>query len=106
MGESTDTKYIRVISKFCSLNVYLFVSMFALMQFIETLFTLMLSFTSVSVLQLVLGCIYTFACSVLMRSEELVGRFDRDKWHTQLSPVLNTWKKLNQVETDTALRPR
>ncbi|ROT63097.1 putative cytoplasmic dynein 2 heavy chain 1-like isoform X1 [Penaeus vannamei] len=33
---------------------------------------------------------------VLMRSPELAGRFDREKWHTQLSPVLNLWKKLNQ----------
>ncbi|KAF2362508.1 ATPase dynein-related AAA domain [Trinorchestia longiramus] len=33
---------------------------------------------------------------VLMRSEELVGKFDKEKWRLQLSPVLNSWKKLNQ----------
>ncbi|XP_069942834.1 cytoplasmic dynein 2 heavy chain 1 isoform X1 [Cherax quadricarinatus] len=33
---------------------------------------------------------------VLMRSPELASRFDREKWHSQLSPVLNLWKKLNQ----------
>ncbi|XP_042221258.1 cytoplasmic dynein 2 heavy chain 1-like isoform X2 [Homarus americanus] len=33
---------------------------------------------------------------VLMRSPELASRFDREKWHTQLSPMLNLWKKLNQ----------
>ncbi|XP_071551731.1 cytoplasmic dynein 2 heavy chain 1-like [Panulirus ornatus] len=33
---------------------------------------------------------------VLMRSPELASRFDREKWHAQLSPVLNLWKKLNQ----------
>ncbi|CAL4059761.1 unnamed protein product, partial [Meganyctiphanes norvegica] len=33
---------------------------------------------------------------VLMRSTELAERFDREKWHSQLSPVLNLWKKLNQ----------
>lgn len=32
-----------------------------------------------------------------MRSPELASRFDREKWHSQLSPVLNLWKKLNQV---------
>ncbi|XP_018025771.1 cytoplasmic dynein 2 heavy chain 1, partial [Hyalella azteca] len=33
---------------------------------------------------------------VLMRSAELVGKFDKEKWRAQLSPVLNLWKKLNQ----------
>ncbi|XP_063840903.1 LOW QUALITY PROTEIN: cytoplasmic dynein 2 heavy chain 1-like [Scylla paramamosain] len=33
---------------------------------------------------------------VLMRSPELASRFDREKWHSQLSPVLSLWKKLNQ----------
>ncbi|KAA0202320.1 hypothetical protein HAZT_HAZT003025 [Hyalella azteca] len=27
---------------------------------------------------------------------ELVGKFDKEKWRAQLSPVLNLWKKLNQ----------
>ena len=33
----------------------------------------------------------------LMRSSELAQRFDRELWHQQLTPVLNLWKKLHQV---------
>lgn len=34
---------------------------------------------------------------VLMRSSELVNRFEKEVWNKQLSPHLNLWKKLNQV---------
>ena len=33
---------------------------------------------------------------LLMRSIELSGKFEKDKWHQELNPVLNYWKKLNQ----------
>lgn len=34
---------------------------------------------------------------VLMRSDLEAYKFDKDKWSTELSPILNLWKKLNQV---------
>ncbi|XP_066286377.1 cytoplasmic dynein 2 heavy chain 1-like isoform X1 [Branchiostoma lanceolatum] len=34
---------------------------------------------------------------VLMRSEAAAEKFDRETWSTELSPVLNLWKKLNQA---------
>ncbi|KAM7436007.1 Cytoplasmic dynein 2 heavy chain 1 [Porites harrisoni] len=33
---------------------------------------------------------------VLMRSDLEAYKFDKDKWSTELSPILNLWKKLNQ----------
>lgn len=32
-----------------------------------------------------------------MRSDLEAYKFDKDKWSTELSPILNLWKKLNQV---------
>ena len=34
---------------------------------------------------------------VLMRSDLEAHKFDKEKWSTELSPILNLWKKLNQV---------
>ena len=34
---------------------------------------------------------------VLMRSNLEASKFDKEKWSTELSPILNLWKKLNQV---------
>lgn len=31
-----------------------------------------------------------------MRSAEGASKFEREKWSTELSPVLSLWKKLNQ----------
>lgn len=39
-------------------------------------------------------CIYSVA---LMRPVEGVNKFNREEWQVQLTPVLNLWKKLNQV---------
>lgn len=39
-------------------------------------------------------CIYAVA---LMRPVEGVNKFNREEWQVQLTPVLNLWKKLNQV---------
>ncbi|XP_074620352.1 cytoplasmic dynein 2 heavy chain 1-like [Acropora palmata] len=33
---------------------------------------------------------------VLMRSDLEAHKFDKEKWSTELSPILNLWKKLNQ----------
>ncbi|EDO38992.1 predicted protein [Nematostella vectensis] len=33
---------------------------------------------------------------VLMRSDVVAHKFDKEKWSTELSPILNLWKKLNQ----------
>ena len=33
---------------------------------------------------------------MLSLSLETAARFDREKWQTELSPILNLWKKLNQ----------
>ena len=33
---------------------------------------------------------------ILMRSAEGASKFEREKWSTELSPVLTLWKKLNQ----------
>ncbi|XP_035681617.1 cytoplasmic dynein 2 heavy chain 1-like [Branchiostoma floridae] len=35
---------------------------------------------------------------VLMRSEAAAEKFDRETWSTELSPILNLWKKLNQFQ--------
>ena len=32
-----------------------------------------------------------------MRSDLEAHKFDKEKWSTELSPILNLWKKLNQV---------
>jgi dynein heavy chain 2 len=32
---------------------------------------------------------------VLMRAADTADSFDREKWNSELSPVLNLWKKLN-----------
>ena len=34
---------------------------------------------------------------VLMRSNLEASKFDKEKWSAELSPILNLWKKLNQV---------
>lgn len=39
-------------------------------------------------------CIYAVA---LMRPIEGVNKFNREEWQVQLTPLLNLWKKLNQV---------
>ena len=33
---------------------------------------------------------------ILMRSVEGASKFEREKWSTELSPILSLWKKLNQ----------
>lgn len=33
----------------------------------------------------------------MMRSHAGAHKFDKDKWGTELAPILNLWKKLNQV---------
>ena len=35
---------------------------------------------------------------VLQRTDVEVQKFDKDKWNALLSPLLNLWKKLNQVK--------
>lgn len=32
----------------------------------------------------------------MMRSDVGAHKFDKDKWGTELAPILNLWKKLNQ----------
>ena len=32
----------------------------------------------------------------LMRSVQGASKFEKDKWHNELNPILNLWKKLNQ----------
>ena len=50
-----------------------------------------------------LMCFYLVCCQVisqlkvLMRSDLEASKFDKEKWSTELSPILNLWKKLNQV---------
>jgi hypothetical protein len=39
-------------------------------------------------------CVYAVA---LMRPVEGVNKFNREEWQVQLTPVLNLWRKLNQV---------
>ena len=34
-----------------------------------------------------------------MRSDLEAYKFDKEKWSTELSPILNLWKKLNQVSS-------
>lgn len=34
---------------------------------------------------------------VLMRANTMADKFDREQWTNELSPILNLWKKLNQV---------
>ena len=36
---------------------------------------------------------------VLMRSDLEAHKFDKERWSTELSPILNLWKKLNQVRS-------
>ncbi|GAB6032228.1 Cytoplasmic dynein 2 heavy chain 1 [Chamberlinius hualienensis] len=33
---------------------------------------------------------------ILLRTNEIIEKFDREKFHSELSPILNLWKKLNQ----------
>ena len=33
---------------------------------------------------------------IMMRSAEGASKFEREKWSTELSPILSLWKKLNQ----------
>lgn len=40
---------------------------------------------------------------VLMRSEAIAHKFDKEKWSVELSPILNLWKKLNQVQKHVTL---
>jgi len=35
---------------------------------------------------------------VLQRTDVEVEKFDKEKWSALLTPLLNLWKKLNQVE--------
>lgn len=35
----------------------------------------------------------------LMRSVQGAAKFEKDKWHNELNPILNLWKKLNQGST-------
>ena len=34
----------------------------------------------------------------LMRSDIKASKFDKDVWASELGPILNMWKKLNQVK--------
>ena len=34
---------------------------------------------------------------LLQRVEGTAGKFDRESWEKELVPILNLWKKLNQV---------
>lgn len=34
---------------------------------------------------------------LLLRSTEAIQKYDREGWQAELSPILNLWKKLNQV---------
>jgi hypothetical protein len=36
---------------------------------------------------------------ILQRTGVEVEKFDKDKWSALLAPLLNLWKKLNQVKT-------
>ena len=36
----------------------------------------------------------------LQRVDSSGAKFDREAWNEQLAPILNMWKKLNQVSTD------
>ena len=38
---------------------------------------------------------------VVTRRGDVEGKFDREAWAAELSPLLNLWKKLNQVDTYT-----
>ena len=42
---------------------------------------------------------------VLMRSDVIAHKFDKEKWSVELSPILNLWKKLNQVRTISVIKP-
>lgn len=37
------------------------------------------------------------ALKILQRTDVEVEKFDKDKWSALLTPLLNLWKKLNQV---------
>ena len=45
------------------------------------------------------GCQVISQLKVLMRSNLEAHKFDKEKWSTELSPILNLWKKLNQVSS-------
>ena len=34
---------------------------------------------------------------ILRRLDEAAVKFDMDRWNSELGPILNLWKKLNQV---------
>lgn len=38
---------------------------------------------------------------VLQRADAKANKFDKEIWATELGPILNLWKKLNQVRLDT-----
>ncbi len=35
---------------------------------------------------------------ILQRTDVIVEKFDKEKWSILLTPLLNLWKKLNQVK--------
>ncbi|CAF4469399.1 unnamed protein product, partial [Rotaria magnacalcarata] len=37
---------------------------------------------------------------ILQRTDVEVEKFDKDKWSALLTPLLNLWKKLNQVANE------
>ena len=37
---------------------------------------------------------------ILQRSDTKANKFDKEVWANELGPVLNLWKKLNQVRLD------
>ena len=37
---------------------------------------------------------------ILQRADVKASRFDKEVWATELGPVLNLWKKLNQVSVE------
>ena len=40
---------------------------------------------------------------VLMRADAKASKFDKELWNTELAPLLNLWKRLNQVPIDITL---
>lgn len=43
---------------------------------------------------------------VLQRADAKANKFDKEIWATELGPILNLWKKLNQVRLNTSLKRR
>lgn len=43
---------------------------------------------------------------VLQRADAKANKFDKEIWATELGPILNLWKKLNQVRLDTKLKKK